>query len=79
MRRPGVWNALAVRLVVHYGLPKTVEAYYQQTGRAGRDGDRSHCALFFNGSDVSRLRFICSQGGGQGGACCVPRIEHALV
>ena len=40
-----------VRFVVHYNLPGTLEAYYQEAGRAGRDGEFAHCLLLFGGGD----------------------------
>lgn len=53
-----------VRLVVHWGLPKTVEGYYQQTGRAGRDGEPAKCVLFWARNDSSRLISMQGQDGG---------------
>lgn len=44
-----------IRFVVHYGLPNSVEAYYQEAGRAGRDGKRSHCVLLHANSDKTLL------------------------
>ena len=44
-----------IRLVVHWGPSRTVEGYYQQTGRAGRDGAPSRCVLFFSAADFSSL------------------------
>ena len=47
-----------VRFVIHYDLPDSIEAYFQEAGRAGRDGERSYATMLWNSTDVQRLRQI---------------------
>jgi ATP-dependent DNA helicase RecQ len=50
-----------VRFVVHGDVPKNIEGYYQETGRAGRDGEPAHCLLLFGYGDVPKIRYFIDQ------------------
>jgi len=50
-----------IRYVIHGDLPKSMEGYYQETGRAGRDGLESRCILFFGTADIARLNYFIRQ------------------
>ncbi|MFT5235731.1 MAG: ATP-dependent DNA helicase RecQ [Shewanella sp.] len=54
-------NKSNVRYVVHYDIPKSVESYYQETGRAGRDGLDSEALLLFDPADIGRVRHLIEQ------------------
>ncbi len=54
-----------VRFVVHYDMPKNIESYYQQIGRAGRDGLQAHCLFLFGYGDANKIRYFIGQKEGQ--------------
>lgn len=51
-----------VSYVIHYNMPKSMEAYYQEAGRAGRDGSEAECILLYSAGDVRTARFLIDNG-----------------
>ncbi|MEP4820140.1 MAG: DNA helicase RecQ, partial [Balneola sp.] len=58
-------NKSNVRFVVHYDMPQNIESYYQQIGRAGRDGLRADCLLLFGSSDTQKIQYFINKKKGQ--------------
>ncbi|WP_417913087.1 DNA helicase RecQ [Candidatus Electronema sp. TJ] len=68
-------NKPNVRFVVHYDLPKSIEGYYQEIGRSGRDGLPAHCLLLYSYGDAAKLKYFINQKEGDERKAAVQQLD----